>query len=75
MGRDLIELPQTKPRVSWEAKVTVKFSPGKTRGTEYPCDCRFCRKIAAASRQPESGSLATIDVYDLPDGTVPDYFH
>ena len=65
--------------VPCETEVIVKLSAsGMIRRGDYPCGCRRCREAAAALATPRTSSLATIDVYDLPDGIAGDsasYFH
>ena len=76
MGRGVIEARGSIPNVTWDTKVIVKMSRERSpRQTAYPCGCRVCREMAGATRRSTNSSLAAIDVYDLPDRTVPDYFH
>lgn len=75
MRRGLIEARESIPNVTWDTKVIAEMSREKSlRQTAYPCGCRACREMAGNRRSTDS-SLAAIDVYDMPDGTVPDYFH
>ncbi len=65
--------------VPCETEVIVKLSSrGMIRRGDYPCGCRRCREATAAVKTQRTSSLATIDVYDLPDGVEGDsaqYFH
>ena len=72
----VLEARRSIPNVTWDTKVIVKMSRERSpRQTAYPCGCGVCREMAGATRRSTSSSLAAIDVYDLPDRTVPDYFH
>jgi hypothetical protein len=76
MGRGLIESRGNTSTVTWDTKLIAKMSREKSlRRTAYPCGCRACREMAGATRRSAHSSLAAIDVYDMPDRTVPDYFH
>lgn len=76
MGRGVIEARGSIPNVTWDTKVIVRMSREKSsRQTAYPCGCRVCREMAGTARRSTNSSLAAIDVYDMPDRTVPDYFH
>lgn len=76
MSRGLIEARDSVSNVTWDTKVIADISRQKSlRQTAYPCGCRICREMAGTVRQSQESSLAAIDVYDMPDGTIPDYFH
>ena len=76
MGRGLIKARESIPNVTWDTKTIPKISPERSpRQTAYPCGCRVCREMAGTIRGSQDSSLAAIDVYDMPEGTVPDYFH
>lgn len=72
----VLEARRSIPNVTWDTKVIVRMSRERSpRQTAYPCGCRACREMAGAPSRSTNSLLAAIDVYDLPDRTVPDYFH
>lgn len=76
MGRGLIEARESIPNVTGDTRVIANLSRERSsRQTAYPCGCRACREMAGTNHRSTDSSLAAIDLYDMPDRTVPDYFH
>lgn len=83
MGGNLImKMPGETANVSGVTCVTdviIKMSPGRSIWrADYPCGCRYCKRLARADRETKTSPLAAIDVYDLPDeagDSASAYFH
>ena len=64
--------------IPYESEVIIKMTGYKSaRQLDYPCGCRHCQDLKAASRGMVS-SIANIDVFDMPDDIdveSADYFH